>query len=99
MASKVVGVGVVSTGEPPVQGVIRNLNSRQASPSFTASSRRHAANPVRQTTCRPSPFLPHFSLVIKRHARHSIAHQAIQLLVQDEKHGVREEHQALTSLF
>jgi hypothetical protein len=64
MASKVVGVGVVSTGEPPVQGVIRNLNSRQASPSFTASSRRHAANPVRQTTCRPSPLLPHFGLII-----------------------------------
>lgn len=87
MASKVVGVGVLSTGEPPAQGVIRNLNSRQASPSFTASSRRHAANPVRQTTCRPSPFLPRFSLIIKRHARYSIAHhQAIQLLVQDEKH-------------
>jgi hypothetical protein len=69
IASKVVGVGVLSTGEPPAQGVIRNLNSRQASPSFTASSRRHAANPVRQTTCRRSPFLLRFSLIIKPHAK------------------------------
>jgi hypothetical protein len=36
----------------------------------------------------------------QRYARYSIAHhQAIQLLVHDEKYGVREEHQALTSLF